>query len=152
MTLQQILGKIDNFNPTEEMEDYELTVFFDEKGEELPELEDLKEEEKKSIIQALFNFLKRQPADFNEDWSFIHLIEAIDNPTYEIYDKELLKNNKDNCSLTSLILLNRYINALTGEEKEKRIQLMKEIGENEELSERIREEANENYKWQRGIS
>ena len=83
-----------------------------------------------------------------EDFSFIHLIESIDEPKYNIYFEELLAFCSENATITSTLLLNRHINSANDTEREKGIQLMKSISYNHEYSNAIREHAQELYDYQ----
>jgi len=148
MKLKEILEKVNNFNTNEEIEEYEITEFFDGIGDNFAQLESLNSKEKELTIQTFFNFLKRQSSELDEDWSFIHLIENIDKPKYEIYKIQLIKANKENPSLTSLVLLIRFINSLEGKEWEKWMRIVKDLSENDGISELIKDEAKEYYEDQ----
>ncbi len=89
----------------------------------------------------LFLFLKNQDPEMEENFSFIHLIECIDKPTYEIYNKELIKFNKLNGTLISILLFNRYLNSLEEKNCRRNLKLFKLIGENINYSDLIKEEA-----------
>lgn len=145
MNLKEILAKINNFNTKEETEEYEITEFFDEIRDHFSELEKLSSKEKELSIQSFFNFLNRQSPDLTEDWSFIHLIESIDNIDYKIYETHLMKVNQETPTLTSLVLLVRFVNSLEGEKWKKGVNLLKEISENNDNSELVRDEAKEYY-------
>jgi len=148
MNLKHILKTVDNFNTNDETEDFEINNFFDEIGDKYAKLEELKYEEKELVIKSLFNFLKRQSLELEEVWSFIHLLESIDKPTYEIYDKELIKFNKETPTIMSVFLLNRFINSLEGEPRQKGINLLKEISENRIISELVSQEAKSFFDYQ----
>ncbi|MGB0862482.1 MAG: hypothetical protein ACPG19_13355 [Saprospiraceae bacterium] len=150
MKLKQVLEKIDNFNTNEKTEEYEIIAFFDEIGDNFPIIETLGNNEKKLAVETLFNYLNRQSPDLEENWSFIHLIEAIDKPDFKNYDSQLIKINKKNPNLTSLILLNRYTNALSSKarEMEMAINLLKEISENSTIPELVINEAKDYYNYQ----
>ena len=148
MNLEEIFLSIENFNVTDEMEDYEVSEFFDEIRENLIDINLLTELQKEQLIKTLFGFLKTQDSEMDENFSFIHFIENIDNPTYNIYNSELLKFNSENGTITSTLLLNRHINSLNGTEKKKCVELMKSISENENYTEYIREFALDFYEHQ----
>ena len=148
MKLEKVLLQIENFKVTEEMEGYEVSEFFDEIREHLTDINLLTKLQKEQLIKTLFGFLKTQDPEMDENFSFIHFIENIDNPTYEIYSSELLKFNSENGTITSTLLLNRHINSLNGTEKKKCVELMKSVSENENYTEYIREFALDFYKHQ----
>lgn len=145
MKLQEILEKVNNFNTNEETEEFEITEFFDRIGADFAGLESLTNKEKEITVQTFFNFIKRQSPELNEDWSFIHLIESVDKPEYEIYKSQLIQANKENPSFTSLILLIRFINSLEGKEWEEGMKIIKDLSEKDGISELIKEEAKEYY-------
>jgi len=150
MNLETAISQIKNFNVNDEMEDYEISEFFDAIGDELEDVNRFTDSQKQQLIQTLFNFLKRQDSELEEDFSFIHFIEAIDKPDYNIYNAELLKFNTENGTITSTLLLNRFINALEGEEHKKYIGLLKSISENRNYTDLVRAEALSYYEHQRG--
>ncbi|WP_434036221.1 hypothetical protein [Formosa sp. 4Alg 33] len=148
MHLQQIILNINNFHVTEDMEDYEISEFFDAIGENLPDTSTLTDLEKEHLIQSLFGFLKRHDATLEEDFSFIHVIEAIDKPYYKMYYPALIKFNSEYGTLNSTFLLNRFINTLEGEEREKSLQVLKVIADNTSYAESVRAHALDFYKHQ----
>lgn len=148
MNLKDILEKIKGFNTNEEVEDGDVSVFFDEIGVVISNIGELEIEEKKQILSALFDFLGRQSADFEENWSFIHLIENIDDSTVGIYYEKLFKFNKKSPTLTSILLLNRLINALETNKKESGMKLLGEISKENNISPFLREEAADYYTYQ----
>lgn len=145
MNINIIASKIQNFCVHEEMEDYTISEFFDEIGENINELGNLSETEKKLLIQSLFNFLKNQDPEMDENFSFIHLIENLDKPHYKLYNFELLKFNKEYGTISSILLLNRYINSISGDEWNSSIEILKSISTNNSFSKHIREEAYDYY-------
>jgi len=148
MNLEKTLLKIGNLKVDEEMEDYEVSEFFDEIREKLTDINLLTELQKEQLIKSLFGFLKAQDPEMGENFSFIHFIENIDNPTYEIYYPELLKFNLENGTITSTLLLNRFINSLKGNEWKKCVNLIKSISDNNNYTEYVRKEALSYYKHQ----
>ncbi len=148
MNLKYILNTVDNFNINDETEEDDITDFFDKIGDKYAKLEKLKYEEKKLIIKSLFNFLKRQSSELEEIWSFIHLLESIDKPTYEIYDKELIKFNKETPTIISVFLLNRLINSLEGGAWQNGVNLLKEISKNRVISGLVSQEAKSFFDYQ----
>jgi len=148
MNLETAIAQIKNFNVNDVMEDYEVSEFFDAIGDELEDVNSFTDSQKQQLIQTLFNFLKRQNSELEEDFSFIHFIEAIDKPDYNIYNAELLKFNTENGTITSTLLLNRFINALEGEEHKKYIGLLKSISENKNYTDLVRAEALSYYEHQ----
>jgi len=150
MNLENTITLIKNFNVNDDMEDYEISEFFDAIGDELEDVNCFTDSQKQQLIQTLFNFLKRQDSELEEDFSFIHFIEAIDKPDYNIYNAELLKFNTENGTITSTLLLNRFINALEGEEHKKYIGLLKSISENKNYTDLVRAEALSYYEHQKG--
>ena len=148
MNLETAISQIKNFNVNDEMEDYEISEFFDAIGDELEDVNRFTDSQKQQLIQTLFNFLKRQDSELEEDFSFIHFIEAIDQPDYKIYNAELLKFNTENGTITSTLLLNRSINALEGEEHKEYIGLLKSISENKNYTDLVRAEAFSYYEHQ----
>nr|WP_321231339.1 hypothetical protein [uncultured Psychroserpens sp.] len=148
MNLEEIFLSLKNFKVTEEMEDYEVSEFFDKIRGKITDTNLLTDLQKKELILNLFDFLKTQDPEMDENFSFIHFIENIDNPTYEIYNAELLKFNTENGTITSTLLLNRHINSLKGNEWEKSVELIKNISENKNYTEYVREFALDFYEHQ----
>tara|TARA_R110002126_G_scaffold289321_1_gene444026 strand:+ start:1525 stop:1980 length:456 start_codon:yes stop_codon:yes gene_type:complete len=148
MNLEEIFLSIKNFKVTDEMEDYEVSEFFDEIRGKITDTNLLTDLQKKELIINLFDFLKTQDPEMDENFSFIHFIENIDNPTYEIYNAELLKFNTENGTITSTLLLNRHINSLKGNEWKKCVELIKHISENKNYTEYVREFALDFYEHQ----
>ncbi|MFY7672233.1 hypothetical protein ACOSP6_14205 [Tenacibaculum sp. MEBiC06402] len=148
MKIEKIIERIGNFKVSEETEDYEICEFFDNIRNELPESISLTKSQKEKLIKGLFGFLKNQNPEMGENFSFIHFIEDIDTPNYEIYNSELKRFNKGNGTITSILLLNRYINSLKGDEWKENLELMKTISENKTYSEYIREFALDFYESQ----
>ncbi|CAL2081910.1 protein of unknown function [Tenacibaculum sp. 190524A02b] len=109
----------------------------------------MKESQKEQLINGLFDFLKVQSPEMEVNFSFIHLIESIDNPEFNIYDEMLLKFNSENGTITSVHLLNRYINSLEkGNNREKCLKLLKSISNNTNYNEYVREDAFDCYEYQ----
>lgn len=148
MNLENTITLIKNFNVNDAMEDYEVSEFFDAIGDELKDVNRFTDSQKQQLIQALFDFLKRQDPERYENFSFIHFIEAIDQPDYKIYNAELLKFNTENGTITSTLLLNRFINGLKEEERKKYIDLLKSISENKNYTDFVRAEALSYYQHQ----
>ena len=148
MKFEEIIKQIDNFQVSKEMEDYEISEFFDKIRKELPESKSLTESQKERLIKSLFGFLKNQDPEMDENFSFIHFIEDIDNPNYEIYNSELIRFNKENGIITSTLLLNRHINSLEGTEWKDCVKLMKSIAKNENHTEYVKEFALDFYEHQ----
>ncbi|MGJ8549365.1 hypothetical protein [Winogradskyella wichelsiae] len=148
MNLENTITLIENFQVNDEIEDYEISEFFDAIGFQLEAINRFTDAQKQQLIQTLFDFLKRQDPELDEDFSFIHLIEAIDQPDYKIYNAELLKLNTENGTITSTLLLNRFINGLKEEERKKYIDLLKLISENRNYTDLVRAEALSYYEHQ----
>ena len=148
MNLENTITLIKNFNVNDDMEDYEVSEFFDAIGDELEDVNSFTDSQKQQLIQTLFNFLKRQDSELEEDFSFIHFIEAIDQPDYNIYNAELLKFNTENGTTMATLLLNRFINGLKEEERKKYIDLLKSISENKNYTDFVRAEALSYYQHQ----
>ena len=148
MDLENAIIKIQNFDVNDDMEAYEISEFFDAIGDELRDVKTFTNSQKKQLIQVLFDFLKRQDPELEEDFSFIHLIEAIDQPDYNIYNAELLKFNTENGTITTTLLLNRFINGLKEQERKKHIDLLKSISENKNYTDLVRTEALSYYEHQ----
>ncbi|MGH1383688.1 hypothetical protein [Kordia sp.] len=148
MKFEEIIEWIGNFKVSEVMEDYEISDFFDDIRNELPESNSLTESQKKRLIKSLFGFLKNQDPEMDENFSFIHFIEDIDTPNYEIYNSELIRFNKENGIVTSTLLLNRHINSLEGSEWEDCVELLKSIADNENHTEYVKEFALDFYEHQ----
>lgn len=148
MNLKKILLEIENFKVSEEIEDYEISEFFDQIREKLTDINLLTQLQKEQLIKSLFKFLKTQDSEMDENFSFIHFIENIDNTEHEIYYPELFKFNSENVTVTSILLLNRYTNSLEGNEWKKCIELIKSISENKEYTKHIRESALGFYEYQ----
>ncbi|WP_458627042.1 hypothetical protein [Winogradskyella sp. PC D3.3] len=90
------------------MEDYDISQFFNTITNELVDIECLVDLQKQQLIRALFDFLKHQDPELDENFSFIHFIEVIDKLDYKIYDAELIKLNTKNGTITFTLLLNRF--------------------------------------------
>ncbi|MHA7059115.1 hypothetical protein ACWGOQ_0017950 [Aquimarina sp. M1] len=108
----------------------------------------LTELQKEELIDTLFEFLKSQDPEMEENFSVIHFVESIDNPGYEMYYPKLLKFNTENGTITSVLLLNRYTNYIEGTEWEKCVALLKSISENKDYTEYVRKVALEFYQHQ----
>lgn len=149
MNLENTITLIENFQVNDDMEDYEISEFFDAIGYQLEAINGFTDAQKQQLIQTLFDFLKRQDPELDEDFSFIHLIEAIDQPGYKIYNVELLKFNTENGTITSTLLLNRCINGLKKEERIEYIELLKSIADNANYTDLVRAEALSYYEHQK---
>ena len=148
MDLENAIIKIQNFDVNDDMEDYDISELFDAIGDELEDVNSFTDLQKQQLIQVLFDFLKRQDPELEEDFSFIHFIEHIDKPDYNIYDAELLKFNTENGTITTTLLLNRFINGLKEQERKKHIDLLKSISENKNYTDLVRTEALSYYEHQ----
>ncbi|AUC77615.1 MULTISPECIES: hypothetical protein [unclassified Olleya] len=148
MDLENAIIKIQNFDVNDGMEDYEISEFFDAIGDELTDVKTFTSSQKQQLIQVLFDFLKRQDPELEENFSFIHFIEHVDKPDYKIYDAELLKFNTENGTTTATLLLNRFINGLKEKERKKYIDLLKVISENRNYTDFVRVEALSYYEHQ----
>ncbi len=148
--MQQIVCKIKQFKVDEEIEDYEIEIidFFEGISEEIGDFDNLLEVQKLQLIDALFVFLLNQNPDLEENFEFVHFIEAIDSPIYEIYESKLIKFNKENGTINSVLLLNRFINGSNNSKKQEYIELMKYISENKKYTANVRERALGFYKYQ----
>ncbi|WP_064965815.1 hypothetical protein [Tenacibaculum ovolyticum] len=148
MEIKGAIVKIKKFKVTEETEDYEISDFFDEISEQLTPIDSLVTSQKKELIDILFEFLKSQDAEIDENFSFIHFIESINKPDYEIYYPKLIKFNTENATITSILLLNRFINSLEGVSLKKCVALLKNISDNNKYSKYLREFTLEFYEYQ----
>ncbi len=148
MNITEILEKIDLFNIHENMEDYDITIFFDEITDSIPQPENLSAQDKEKAVSTLFNFLSRQSPEMYECWSFVHLIESFDGPKYKMYFRKLVHHVQKTPCFTSILLLNRFINSLEGKTWEDTVNILKIISEKEGLSELVKQEALETYKHQ----
>ncbi|WP_028888454.1 hypothetical protein [Tenacibaculum ovolyticum] len=148
MEIKGAIVKIKKFKVTEETEDYEISGFFDEISEQLTPIDSLVTSQKKELIDILFEFLKSQDAEIDENFSFIHFIESINKPDYEIYYPKLIKFNTENATITSILLLNRFINSLEGVALKKCVALLKNISDNNKYSKYLREFTLEFYEHQ----
>jgi hypothetical protein len=145
MKLKEIVDKVDSFNITSESEAYKLTVFFDEIGPLISKYGELQTAEKALLLESLFQFLDRQDSELEEDWSFIHLIESVDSPSFDIYKSKLFALNKQNPSLTSMLLLSRIIDLLNDSERDEALNIFKMISDRNDISELIQEEAEDYF-------
>lgn len=148
MEIKGAIVKIKKFKVTEETEDYEISDFFDEISEQLTPIDSLVTSQKKELIDILFEFLKSQDTEMDENFSFIHFIESINKPDYEIYYPKLIKFNTENATITSILLLNRFINSLEGVSLKKCVALLKNISNNNKYSKYLREFTLEFYEYQ----
>ncbi|WP_237274832.1 hypothetical protein [Tenacibaculum ovolyticum] len=148
MEIKGAIVKIKKFKVTKETEDYEISDFFDEISEQLTPIDSLVTLQKKELIDILFEFLKSQDAEMDENFSFIHFIESINKPDYEIYYPKLIKFNTENATITSILLLNRFINSLEGVALKKCVALLKNISDNNKYSKYLREFTLEFYEHQ----
>lgn len=145
MKLEEILKKVDDFDSTD---DIDLTIFFDEIGSELFAFFPVDTIEREMILTTLFDFLKNRDPEMEENFSFIHLIESIDKPDYKIYNKRLIDFNLKNGALTSVLLLNRYINSIEKEKNKENLEILKSIANNINYTDLVRKEALRLYKYQ----
>ena len=127
MDIAVILSQIDNFRVQTEIKDYNISDFFDEVMERIDKLKKLNHLEKELLLDSLFTFLDNHNPELEEDFSFIHLIESIDKPNYSLYSRKLLENNFKRPTLTSVLLLNRYINSLHGKAWKKAVEVLKKV-------------------------
>ncbi len=141
MMLRRIIFEIENFSATLSTNEIEIINFFEDIQEKVAGLLPLPENNRREIITTLFNYLKDQSPVLEENWNFIHLIEDIDKPDYKIYIEILLEQMKKSPNNTSVLLLNRYVNSLKKEELNKYLNIFKEIIENENTSETVKEDA-----------
>jgi len=148
MGIKELLLEIRNFKIDEEMEDYEISEHFDKIRERLTDISPFTKFQKKELIDSLFQFLKSQDPEMDENFSYIHFIESIDNTDYEIYYPKLLRFNNENGTTTSILLLNRFINSLEGIELKKCVKLLKHISENDDYTKYVREFALDFYQHQ----
>ncbi|MGR7813718.1 hypothetical protein [Lacinutrix undariae] len=148
MNLANAILKIQNFQVVDDLEDYEINEFFDTITEKLTDISKFTDSEKEQLIQTLFDYLKRHDPELEENFYFIHFIEHIDKPDYKIYDAELLKFNTENGTITTTLLLNRFINGLKEQERKKHIDLLKSISENKNYTDLVRTEALSYYEHQ----
>ena len=148
MDVNSINQKIVSYRTNKDTEDYIIEEFFDEVGEDIINLGELDRSQKEQLIISLFTFLKNQDSELDECFTFIHLIENIDKPSYEIYYKELFNFNNLNGTITSVFLLNRFINSLSGEEFNKCIHLLKSISDNVNYTASVRTGAQDYYEHQ----
>jgi len=148
MDVNTICQKIVNYKVTEETEEYEISEFFDEIGTDILQLISLKDIQIRKLLKVLFDFLKSQDSEMEANFSFIHLIEGIDKPTYNLYNTELLKFNQENGTITSTLLLNRHTNSLNGDEWKKCVGILELISKNNEYTEYVKKEALDYYHYQ----
>lgn len=147
MEIKELIVKIKSFKVTEDTEGYEVSNFFDAIREQLTNI-NLTVSQKKVLIDTLFEFLKYQDAEMDENFSFIHFIESINKPDYEIYYPKLIQFNTENATITSILLLNRFSNSLESGALEKCVDLLKNISENNKYSKYIRDFSLEFYEHQ----
>ena len=150
MDLENAIIKIQNFDVNHDMGDYDISEFFDVIGDQLLDVNSFSTSQKEELIQVLFEFLKRQDPELEENFSFIHFIEHIDKPEYKVYDAELLKFNAENGTITSTLLLNRFINGLKEVERKMHIDLLKSSADNTAYTDFVRAEALGYYEHQMG--
>ena len=148
MNLQDVLFKIQNFNINGSKDEFEILHFFDDIGSSIDSLI-LTQKQERQIIIALFDYLKRQEPEVEENWSFIHLIECFDRSNSLFYNKLLQEHCEEFPSTTSLLLLNRYINSVEKGAIIKPLNILEEISLNQENSALIREIAQEYLDYQR---
>lgn len=148
MKIEELVVEIRSFKVTEDTEDYDISDFFDEISEQLTIINSLNLSQKDELIDTLFEFIKSQDAEMDENFSFIHFIESINKPDYEIYYPKLIKFNTENATIISILLLNRFINSLKGVALKKCVALLKNISENNKYSKYIKGFAFEFYEHQ----
>lgn len=148
MEIKNILTRIRGFEVSQETEDCEISAFFDELGESFSPADALSKPQKQELIDALFNFIKSQNPEMDENFSLIHFMEWIDKPDYTIYYPKLMAFAENNGTITSNLLLNRYANSSKKTERKQCINLLRSISENKNYSEYIRESALDFYKYQ----
>ena len=148
MLLEQLIERINKFNRDEKCEDFEITEFFDKIGDEVPDSKELNKQEKIDLITALFNYQKRQDQDSAIDWSFLHLIEGIDEADLNIYEPLLIATFAQFVNSTTILLLNRLMNAIEGEKRLKYIEILRTIVSDTNVSKWVREEAKDTLEFQ----
>ncbi|WP_298512159.1 hypothetical protein [uncultured Kordia sp.] len=151
MDLDTICQQILHYKVENKTEDFEITTFFDQIGEEIHKLDISDSSQKEKLIKVLFKFIKNQNPEMEENFSFIHLIENIDTPNYKIYETELVKFAKENGTITSILLLNRHINSLDKIAQAECLNILKSIAENDNFTNLVRQEALNYYNYQKEI-
>jgi predicted RNA methylase len=68
MNFEKTLLQIKNFRVSEEIEDYDVSEFFDVVIEELPDVNLLTKRQQEQLIKTLFEFLKIQDPEMNENF------------------------------------------------------------------------------------
>jgi hypothetical protein len=92
-------------------------------------------------IQALFTFIENNDGeDLGSPGPIVKLLEQFN----EIYESQLYESIQRKATFYNLWMLNRYLNIINNShEKEKGIRLLKNVANNNYLSNYIRERANE---------
>ncbi|BDD08062.1 hypothetical protein FUAX_04940 [Fulvitalea axinellae] len=150
MGIEEIISRIAVFSPDEDAEDYEISEFFDEIRENVHKLGGLSEEEQRRLIKALFRYIRKRDSEEDENFSLIHFIEQIDKSLFDIYYIELFEFNRNHGAITSVLLLNRFVNTLDGKEWENGVALLKSIADNPEYPILVKEGAKSFYEFQMG--
>ena len=144
MDFESLILLVEKYSTHKFEDEFELTEFFDSIRDKVYE-KSLSYNDKQNLILSLFKFIKNQPSDLEENFSFIHLIENVDD---SIYDSLIVDFVKKNPSITSLLLLNRYINSLENYEREESSLAFQFIFKNKSNSKLIKDLAREYYNYQ----
>lgn len=148
MDIKTICEKILAYKIPQEPVQHEVSDFFDQIGEQLIQFDKLPDHQREKLINALFEFLGNQDVEMDENFTFIHLIEFVGNPSFQTYHKHLLNFISKNASITSTLLLNRHLNIAKGKQWKSGLDLLKATSDNPNYTERIRKDALDYYDYQ----
>ena len=146
MNFNEILTKIEDFSQQKNIQNKEITKLFNWINKEISGEQELSENESKRLIETTFTFLKKQHEELEENIEIIHLVETISFPSHlEFYYNKLIKLNTTKSSINGIILLVRYLNISENKIFFNVTELLKNISENENNSNKSRHLANEYY-------
>jgi hypothetical protein len=148
MTIEDIINELESYRSNYSLDEDEITDFFENIGEKIYALNDIDSNSLKRIIKSFFTYLDNHSSNLEENWTFIHLLESLNKPDYKIYNKILLDFNSTSPTITSVLLLNRYINSLSGDDWKAKVNLLKEICENSDFDTCVKEAAADFYNFQ----
>jgi hypothetical protein len=150
MEINTICEKILAYKIPKNPGQYEVSDFFDQIGEQLLQLDQISATQGESLTKTLFNFLEKQDPEMDENFTFIHLIEYVGKLNYHAYQKYLFTFTRKNGTISSTLLLNRYLNTVKAEQWQSGIDILKATSRNSNYSEKIRKDALDYLEYQMG--
>lgn len=106
-------------------------------------------EDKEFYIEEIFGIMEKYPlVDWGMPGAFVDFLESFNN---EVYEKYLLNSLLRQPTLHTIWMLNRQINIANIENREKYLQIMRQIASNNNLANEITESAKDFVKYQEKV-